>query len=226
MAEMLWTLLSAPPRLVLGGGLCLCLGLWLFWRFLRRLARGPRSAPALLLSFLLSIALSGVGLLGLTLGAHLSAYTAFSARTRVAEVQCFELSPKKLRLHLDPILGDGTRGPTEIYDLSGDEWTVGGDVLRFRPFLSALGLQTVFRISRVEGRFSDAEEARRQKPTAFDREADPLPVWLSLYRHSDHAPLRWLVDGAHGQSISQLPDRRAIFDIFIGKDGFVLTKHL
>src|SRR5262245_33251241 len=115
---------------MLGSVVCLCVGLWLFWRLLRRLVRGPRTAPTLLLFCLLSFVLCGIGLFGLTLSVYLSTYTAFSGRTHVAEVQCVEISPKRLRLYLDPILSDGTRGLTETYDLSGDEWTVGGDVLR------------------------------------------------------------------------------------------------
>ena len=77
----------------------------------------------------------------------------------------------KLRVYLVPIDNDGARGATEIYDLDGDEWQVGGDVLRFRPFMTALGVQPVFRLTRVEGRWNAAADANatRVRPTIARR---------------------------------------------------------
>ncbi len=48
--------------------------------------------------------------------------------------------------------------------------------------------------------------------------------WKRLYRDADKAPLKWLVAGAHGQAVSQLPDRRAVYDVFVPPNGYVLDK--
>jgi hypothetical protein len=45
-----------------------------------------------------------------------------------------------------------------------------------------------------------------------------------LYRTADRAPLKWLVAGAHGQAVSQLPDRRAVYDVYVTPNGYVLDK--
>ena len=64
---------------------------------------------------------------------------------------------------------------------------------------------------------------RRQRPqgSAFDR-APPSTAWLGLYRGADKAPMRWLVDGAHGQAVAQLPDRRAVYDIYVTPNGYIV----
>ena len=43
-------------------------------------------------------------------------------------------------------------------------------------------------------------------------------------RGADKAPVRWLVEGAHGQYVSQLPDRRSVYDVFITPNGYVVDK--
>jgi hypothetical protein len=139
-------------------------------------------------------------------------------------VQCIELKPAKLRLYYVPIEPDGTRGATETYDLDGDEWTVGGDVLRFRPQLTLVGLETVYGITRVEGRWLKADDANHHVATAYDRGGGTSLTWLELYRDGVRGPFKWLIAGAHGQAISQLPDRRAIYDLYVTPNGFVVDK--
>jgi hypothetical protein len=36
--------------------------------------------------------------------------------------------------------------------------------------------------------------------------------------------MRWIVDGAHGQAVSQLPDRRAVYDIYVTPNGYIVDK--
>jgi hypothetical protein len=200
--------------------------LWIVKRAGRGLARRPQppvSGGRYVLAVVTSLVMLAVGFATLSLVAMLSSWSAFTKKTHVAEIQSFELGPHKLRVYLVPIEHDGVRGSTEIYDLDGDQWQVGGDVLRFRPSLTALGVDTVFRLTRVEGRWNAAADANSHKGSAFDR-APPSTMWTRLYRDADRAPLRWLVAGAHGQSVSQLPDRRAVFDLYVTPNGYVLDK--
>jgi hypothetical protein len=164
----------------------------------------------------------GIGALGLLVA--LQGYRAFTKKTQVAELQCVELAPQKLRVFYVPIDGDGGRGATETYDVDGDEWTVSGDVLRFRPFAVALGLQTVYQVTRVEGRWLRAEDANAHKGTAFDRAGGTSASWLALYRDGARGPFGWMVAGAHGQAVSQLPDRRSVFDLYVTPNGFIVDK--
>jgi hypothetical protein len=142
----------------------------------------------------------------------------------VAEVQCVETSLGQLRLSLVPVDLGGTRHTTETYDLEGDEWTVGGDILRFRPFLTVLGVDTVYKITRVEGRWLKAADANSHRPKAYDRQGGTSAAWLTLLRDGTRGPLHWLVAGVHGQAVSQLPERGAVYDLYVTPNGFVLDK--
>jgi hypothetical protein len=217
------------PLFVLGlAGLLV--GLSPLWWMARRAARriGSRPQPPVapsryLMAVIVSIVGIAVGVSALSLVVMLQGWRAFTHKTHVAELQCIELGAHKLRVYLVPIDGDGARGATEIYDVDGDQWEVGGDVMRFRPFMTALGVQPVFRLSRVEGHWSAAADANTHKGTAFDRSPQST-AWLSLYRGADKAPMRWLIDGAHGQFVSQLPDRRAVYDIYVTPNGYIVDK--
>jgi hypothetical protein len=90
--------------------------------------------------------------------------------------------------------------------------------------LTPLGLETVHKVTRVEGRWVAAADANAHKPTAYDVGGGTSAAWLTLYRDGARGPLKLLVAGVHGQSVSQLPDRRALFDLFITPDGYVLDK--
>jgi hypothetical protein len=199
-------------------------------RMARRLSgelQPPVSGTRYLLAFFSGLLLLAAGFAALGLSLALGGYQRFTHKTQVAEVQCVELDRGKLRLYLVPIEPDGLRGATETYDLSGDEWTVGGDVLRFRPLVTALGVSTVFRLSRVEGRWSTAADANQHRATAYDRHppgALGTPAWLALYRSGARGPLGWLVAGAHGQAVSQLPDRLAVYNLYVSAGGFILEK--
>jgi hypothetical protein len=219
-----------PWPLIVVGVAAALLGLWPFFWMLRRFARSvsgrlqePVNGSRYIMALVTSLVLVAAGLSALSLAAMLSMWSAFTKKTHVAEVQAIETAPHKIRVYVVPIQRDGARGATEIYDVDGDEWQVGGDVLRFRPFLTALGVETVFRLTRVEGHWSSAGDANTHKGSAFDR----LPAsagWMRLYRDADKPPLKWLVAGAHGQAVSQLPDRRAVYDVFVTPNGYVLDK--
>lgn len=222
---------GAPTALVVlaAGGVLLGIAplLWMGRRLVRTLLRKPQ--PAVGVSRYLSALLTSFFLLVLGLGASgilltIRGYRAFTNKTRVAELQCVELSPQKLRVYFVPIDAEGLRGATETYDVDGDEWQVGGEVMRFRPFLTPLGLETVHKVTRIEGRWVKAEDANKHTATAHDVGGGTTSGWLALYRDGARGPLKWLVDGVHGQSVSQLPDRRAVFDLSITPNGYIVDK--
>jgi hypothetical protein len=90
--------------------------------------------------------------------------------------------------------------------------------------LTVLGLETVHRVTRVEGRWLKAPDANTHKPTAFDRGGGTTHRWLAFYRDGRRGPLGWLIDGVHVQAVSQLPDRRAVYDLSMTPNGLVVNK--
>jgi hypothetical protein len=222
---------EAPRLLLATGAAAVFLAAILGLAMLRRMARGvvgrnekPWGIVRWLLTLIVSLALAGYGASALMVAAALTGYRAFSDKTRVAEVQCIELEPGKLRLYYVELDPAGKRGATRTFDLNGDEWTVGGEVLRWRPFLTALGAKPYAGITRVEGRWSKAADANAHKPTAFDLHADTIGTWRWLQHNGERGPLKWAIDGVHGSAVSQQADRLAVYDVSITPDGYVLSK--
>jgi len=222
---------DAPGPLLLlaliGFGLGVPIFFWLARRAGRRVLGRPLvpiSSSRTLLTMFLCLATLGAGCMAAGFLVALRDYRIFTAKAHVAEIQCIELEPTHLRLYYVPIEPDGTRGATESYDLDGDEWSVGGNVLRFRPFVTRLGVTTAHRVTRVEGRWLKAADAGAHKPTAFDRAGGTTAAWLVLFRDGATGPLGFLIAGAHGQAVSQLPDRRALFNLYVTPNGYVLEK--
>jgi hypothetical protein len=200
---------------------------WVVKRAGRALTRAPQ-APVSTSRYVLALA-AGVALVGAAAGAlgllvALQAWSGFTKKIHVAEIQCIEIAPQKLRVYLVPIEPDGQRGATETYEVAGDAFQVGGEILRFKNWLTALGVASVYKLDRVEGRWLKAEDANAHQGTAFDRGGGVGPGWLQLYKDGAHGPLGWMVAGAHGQAVSQLPDRRAVYDLYVTPNGFIVDK--
>lgn len=229
--QLLPQLLLRAPRVLSAGGLVAgVLALWTFFWLVRRVfgasrkQKGPLGATRAFLTFVFSFVCACVAVTAFALCIALAGYHALIARARVAEIQCLELAPQQLRLYYVAIDPSGQRGPTETYDLSGDEWTVGGTVLRWKPWLTMLGAPPMYSVSRVEGRWHTALDANAHKATAHDRVGGEGRSWLYLERDGSRGPLGWIIDGVHGEAVSQLPDRLAAYDLWVAPDGYLLTK--
>jgi hypothetical protein len=228
MVESLVEMRHAALLFVGIGGLVL--GIWPLIHVCRRMGRMVLRRPQHswgMTRYISTIAtgafLTGVGTASLGLWMALASFGDVGHKTQVAEIQCIELGPGKLRLYYVAFDKDGRRGSTETYDLAGDEWEVGGDLVRFRSLLGKLGVDTVYQVTRVEGRWLQAADANSHKATAFDRAAT-TSGWLALYQHGTRGPLGWLVQGVNGGAVSQLPDRRALYNLYVTNDGFIVDK--
>jgi hypothetical protein len=228
MVESLLEMRHALLLLVGIGGLCL--GIWPLLAVIKRLGRAALRRPQRswgMTRYLTTVAtgafLTGVGVASLGLWMALAAFGEVGKKTHVAEIQAIEMGPSKLRVFYVPVDGKGHRGATETYDVDGDQWQIGGDVLRFRPMLGHLGVDTVYQVTRVEGRWLRAEDANAKKASAYDR-GTTSSGWLALYQHGTRGPLGWMVQGVNGNAVSQLPDRRALYDLYVTNDGFIVDK--
>src|SRR5262249_45862144 len=94
--------------------------------------QAPVSTSRYVLALAAGVALVGVAAGSLGLLVALQAWSGFTKKLHVAEIQCIEVAPQKLRVYLVPIEPDGARGATETYDVAGDAFQVGGEILRFK----------------------------------------------------------------------------------------------
>ena len=145
-----------------------------------------------------------IGLAGIVaaLLINLQTYRRFTHETPVADLRVTALGARHFRVTLfEP---DGLRH----FDLRGDDWQLDARVIKWRGLATWLGLDPLYRLDRLSGRYRDIEAEQRARRTVVALAAEPgLNVWRLSERFAPYMP--WmdayygsatylpLADGAH-----------------------------
>ena len=185
---------SAQTIAILVLSLLALAGLLALFVTLRRLrARRILAAGTAGLSALLLLGLAG---LAAALLLNLQTYRRFTHETPVADLRVMALGPHQFRVTLfEP---EGLRH----FDLRGDDWQLDARVIKWRGFATWLGLDPLYRLDRLSGRYRDIEAEQRAPRTAHALADEPgLNVWRLSERLAPYLP--WL-DAYYG-SATYLP---------------------
>jgi len=153
-------------------------------------------------SGLMASALIGIAGLSAALLLNLQTYRRFTHETPVADLRIMALGAQQFRITLfEP---DGLRH----FDVRGDDWQLDARVIKWRGFATWLGLDPLYRLDRLSGRYRDIEAEQRAPRTTHALAAEPgLNVWQLSERLAPYLP--WmdayygsatylpLADGAH-----------------------------
>lgn len=153
--------------------------LWRTFRSVRRrqvLRTGANSLSCLLFGTLL-----GASLL-LTVSYH--GYQRLTAETAVATIDFARLPSGNYRARL--MMADQA---DRFFVLAGDEWQIDARMVAWQPPATILGLEPLYRLDRLSGRFTDLEEERSAERTVY-RLSDPplLDIWSLAQRMPAMAP--------------------------------------
>lgn len=169
-------------------GLALFLGGWK--RFFRGKFAGGlgRVLAGLLL-------LAGVALVG-AVAVNLHSYFRLTYEQPVATLAFRALGPQQFRARLTDAAGRSLS-----VNLRGDEWELSARVLKWKGPAALLGLNALYRLDRLEGRYRNIEQERYDYHTVVDLSTGAgLDLWAFARRHT------WLpwVDAEYG-SATYLP---------------------
>lgn len=135
----------------------------------------------------------------LALFAGLRSFRAFTHEELVALVEC-ELAPPgaghRFVLKVRQVAG-GVPGPEENYPMEGEQWMLGGDILKWAPWLTAMGIRPVHKLTRLDSRRLAAGQERDRPRTAYDLNGGSSQVWRWLHRFGPSLPL---VDAVYGNA--------------------------
>ena len=201
----LW--LIAGGFLVLGVGLT-AHGLW------RVLARGrliTGSVRTLSGGFVAAVG----GIFGL-IGLNLQTYHALTLERPVAELRIEQTAPQRYAV----TLLEAEYGTQAVYDIAGDQWQLEARVLRFHPWASILGLNSLYRLDRITGRFADLDQARDGPRTVYALTDEPGVSLAELARHPliDTAQV---VDTSYGNSVFMPLADGATYEVMITQDSLL-----
>jgi hypothetical protein len=196
------------------------------YRIVRRLQRKPMvriGVGSSTLRLFLILLLISVSIALLSLGAFVQSYTVFTQRVLAATVRCTTVPGAVDTMILElAIPGAPATAKSRRYLLRGQQWTVEGHILKWDDWLNIVGLRTMYKLTRVRGRYLQAEDEMKKPATVYSlvpNEDDPR--WRWLYRYGPRLPF---VQAVYGNTVFTFPSETKTFDIFVTTSGFMVVE--
>ncbi len=174
------------------------------------------SLGCLTVLFLLLVALSF-----LFFTAYIRAYQAFDHEQLVALVECERATDNTHRflMKYSPVIKDEPQTPKE-FKIVGDQWVVGGDIVKWKSYLNFLGLKSMYRLTRVEGQF--VRENNEKTPSAYYLDSQrESAFWQKMYAIGDKL---FVVSGVYGAKVFNNPGYGSIYEIYVTEDAYIVKK--
>lgn len=210
------TWLSTPFAWLLAVAIVLgLLGLWASVALVKALrARRPLRAANRLL---LVIAFDLTAFIAVFFALALHGYGRLTAETPVARLSFEQTGSRTFTATVR--LPDGRRMEAP---LCGDEWQLDARVVKWKPYAVLAGLDPIYKLDRLSGRYRDIQAERSHTKTVHDlTDGDGLDLW----RLAENYP-RWLpfVDTEYGSG-AYLPMRDgAIYDVTLSPLGGLVAR--
>jgi hypothetical protein len=195
-------------------------------RIIRRVERKPVKRLGTIgstLRLLLILLLIAVSIALLFLGAFIQSYTSFTRREFAATVHCTAVPGTEDTMILELVTQESpTIAHIRRYRLRGQQWTVEGHILKWDDWLNFLGLKTMYKLTRVRGRYLRADDEMNKPATVYSlvgNEEDPR--WRWLYEYGARLPF---VQAVYGNTVFTFPSETKSFDIYVTTSGFMIAE--
>jgi hypothetical protein len=108
------------------------------------------------------------------------------------------------------------------YRLRGQQWTIEGHILKWDDWLNFLGLRTMYKLTRVRGRYLRAADEMNEPATVYSLVAnEDAPRWRWLYEYGARLPF---VQAVYGNTVFTFPSESKSFDIYVTTSGFMIIE--
>jgi hypothetical protein len=177
-------------------------------RFQRRYVSGGMVSG---LSAIAMLALAGCALL---ISINLRTYERLTAEQPAGELQLVKIGPHQYNGAVTYPSGQGA-----TFFLRGDEWQVDARLLKWQSAANLLGFDTVYRLERISGRYSDIEDEKNQPRTVYDlHPPGSLDLWELIHRF--HKELPWF-DAMYGSATFLPMGDGALYEIKVSQSGLI-----
>ncbi len=154
--------------------------------------------------------------------AYIRAYHAFTEKEVVAMIECRRAQQEDYDFQLLLVqIVDQVPQQTRTLSFRGDQWSVGGDILKWNSSLNVLGLHTMYRLTRVEGRFSDISEHLAQPASSYSLVGEQSRIWMLLYDFGDLLPF---VESAYGSTVYTRALYGAKYLVYVTTSGYMVER--
>ena len=173
--------------------------------------------PMRLVTLAFTITFIALVICALAIWQTLRTYQVLTHRDVVATIECIP-SPARadeFRLVYRPMIR-GRSGPAQVFQLYGDEWSIGGDLLIWKGWALLAGQKTWYKVTRVEGR------GKTHNYLVYDVDGGRDWLWKALYQLPDWIPG---VETVYGGSVYMAPDPRKRYIVYVTPTGFMVKAH-
>ena len=151
-------------------------------------------------------------------------YTAFTSHELVAIVECYPLHGNgqgAFEVVLTPVVNKSHQEP-QHYVIHGDDWSLGGDILEWQSYMNFLGLKSMYRLTRLQGRYDEAEEEMVEEIKAYSLvENEVSSFWENLYDIAVKMPF---IKSAHKNFVASHPYFGDYFEVYVTPTGYTLER--
>ncbi len=141
-------------------------------------------------------------------------YARLTSEQLVSRIEFTRIAPFEFRARL-MIEGERDR----FFVLTGDEWQLDARLVTWKPPATILGLDPIFRLDRLSGRYSDVEQERTKPRTVHALSPKPaLDVWNVARR------IPWLLPGVDAQygAATYVPMLDgALYEVSLSRDALI-----
>lgn len=149
------------------------------------------------------------GLLALLLSASIYTYNVLTDETVIAELRFDRTANREYIAYLRT----GNRCEERAYRVIGDQWRIDAQFLKWRYWALLFGLESQYRLDRIEGRYRAVDEQNNNPNLAHDLRAGTA---LDVVTFAEAlGPLNFLADATYGSSTYQDIDTRLVY--FVSK---------
>lgn len=154
-------------------------------------------------------------------GVNLQSYDRLTYEQPVARVAIAALGADRYTVEVTPA---GEDAQTAAYEVAGDEWRLEARVLTFHPWANVAGLDTVYRLERLDGRYTDVAAENAAANTAHAL-AEPAGLDVRRLREvpvlKDHRPVE---DARFGSGVYLPMADGATFEVTISQKGGLMAR--
>lgn len=165
-------------------------------------------------SFAGGVATASVGGAGMILLGSIFSYSQLTDEQTVSIIEFSENAPG---IYTARLMIDGQRD--QLLPISGDEWQIDARVVSWTPPATILGLEPIYQLERLSGRYSDVARERSETRTVHALSEDrPLDVWGIARRFPILMPG---VDAYYGTATYLPMADGARFEVNLSRDALI-----
>ncbi len=110
---------------------------------------------------------------------------------------------------------------SQFYLLKGDEWQLDARIIKWHSWANLLGLDALYQLDRIQGRYQSIQQQRQTLPTVFKLEKQPEVDLWTLKKHYQWLPL---LDAEYGQSVYMTMKPEQWYEVYLTQSGLIARK--